>query len=170
MLSQLSSEFIAMRPNWNFRKIMWNYYHHHHYTYTARCGDHLLRLGFATKTAQERRPKRVAVINENVVIWAFSAHTLECQCDELAVVAGLDQPLTMRVLVDRGEESIIDRKERLKDHIRAKFYQIIPLLIRKSSNHNISGFYWIFWRLWITILTLTDWHKKYVHIATQIYR
>lgn len=71
------------------------------YTYTARCGDHLLRLRFPAKTSQERWPERVSVIHENVVVGALGAHTLECQRNKLAIVARLDQPLAMGVLKER---------------------------------------------------------------------
>lgn len=68
------------------------------YTYTARCGYHLLRLRFPAKTAQQRRPERVTVVHENVVVRAFGAHTVECQRYKLAIVARLNQPLAVRVL------------------------------------------------------------------------
>lgn len=67
-------------------------------TYTARGGDHLLRLGFAAKAAQQRRLERVAVVDEHIVVRALGAHASEGERDELAVVARLDQPLAVRVL------------------------------------------------------------------------
>lgn len=76
-------------------------------TYTARSRDHLLWLRFPAKTAEERRPERIAVIYENVVVGALGAHALECQRDELAVVARLDQPLAVRVL--KGGRDIVNK-------------------------------------------------------------
>lgn len=68
------------------------------YTYAARCCDHLLWLRFPAKTAQQRRPKRIPIVHENIVVGAFGAHTVECERNKLAVITRFNQPFTVRVL------------------------------------------------------------------------
>lgn len=67
-------------------------------TYTSGTGDESLRLGLAAEAAQQRRIEGVAVVHVNIVVGAFRAHAMEGQRDELALVAGLNQPLAVRVL------------------------------------------------------------------------
>ena len=58
----------------------------------------MLGLGFPTETAQKRRPERVTVVDEHVVVRAFRPHAAKAQRDELIGAVRLYQPFAVAVL------------------------------------------------------------------------